>query len=189
MTALSFRIGFLSPFRVATGYAGGGVDNAIDPTDPLPASHLKGLMRATAVRVIGAPTRDNRSLVDEVFGSRRGPAPWHWSNAEPAGPAWSPPQPTARVQIDPTTHAAAHDMLAVSEQTWAPAAVFIVSQVGYIPSDRLPLHHTLLAVAGRGLRSLGGTRRRGLGWVSITCADVDLGEPELTALLAHRSTA
>ena len=61
---LSFQVRFHGPFRVGTGHGREGVDAAIDPDDPLPASHLKGLMRASARKLL-LPAD---SLLDEVFG-------------------------------------------------------------------------------------------------------------------------
>ena len=174
---LTFSIEFLGPFRVSTGYAKPGVDNAVDPADPLPSTSLKGVMRGTARQLLGAAP----PLIDEVFGSARVPSPWSWSNAKPDGTGWSVPQLAARVRIDERTHTAAHDMIGIAEQTWAPTACFTVTQVAHVGAPAL--HRTLLALAACGTRSLGANRRRGLGWVSITCADVSFDDADLTALL------
>ena len=171
MTGLRFRITFATPFRVSSGEAAPGVDATIDPAEPLPASSLKGVMRATALD-LGAKT----SLVDAVFGSPSWPCPWAWSAAA-AVDGWAEPQTASRVALD-EHHAATRDMLALAEQTMAGAAEFTISQQGRCAAphsgrseeDALRAHVALLSVCGQATRSLGAARRRGLGWVQIRCA-------------------
>lgn len=92
------RIEFHGPFRIGTGLAAPGVTGGVDPANLLPASTLKGLMRASATRLL--PERQD--LVEQVFGMRPadppagigdvgrepgaargfdGASPWHWSSA------------------------------------------------------------------------------------------------------------
>ncbi|MGH3902435.1 MAG: RAMP superfamily CRISPR-associated protein [Pseudonocardiaceae bacterium] len=179
---LRFVIDFLSPFRVSTGQAAEGVDATIDRRDPLPATSLKGVMRATAKQLLG----EEAPLVGEVFGDAKLPCRWHWGDAVPTGQSWARPQITARVQIDPTTRTAKHDMLALAEETTAARAEFVITRMG--PVDDVGLHAAVLAIAARGTRSLGAARRRGLGWVSITCPDVTLDRAAIDRVLAGRST-
>ena len=49
---LEFTITFYAPFRVATGVAARGIDAPVDSNHPLPASSLKGVMRAAARDVL-----------------------------------------------------------------------------------------------------------------------------------------
>lgn len=176
MTELRFRIGFASPFRVSSGYGAPGVDATVDPHDPLPASSLKGVMRATAVE-LGIAS----ALLDAVFGSPRRESPWSWSSAVPDG-GWSRPQAVSRVALD-EHHAATADMLVMSEQIAAGAADFAVSLAGRCDPRDLVAHRTLLAVAGQATRSLGGERRRGLGWVQIRCTNYTPTRDDLSFLL------
>lgn len=104
---LRVDITFHGPFRVGTGTAADGVTGGVDPADLLPASTLKGLMRASAARLL--PGRPD--LVEQVFGMRpadpptgpedspRAPraargfdagSPWHWSSAS----VQPPPSPS-----------------------------------------------------------------------------------------------
>lgn len=183
MIELQFRIEFATPFRVSTGHAGTGVDAAIDPTDPLPASSLKGVMRATAV-TLGAST----ALVGEVFGSRRRESPWAWGSARPVNDQWAPPQAITRIALD-QHHSTTRDMLAVVERTHAGAAEFTITQRGACSSgsraeaDALARHRALLLVAAQATRSLGGTRRRGLGWVHIRGLTAQPGPAEVALVL------
>lgn len=175
MSTVEFTITFHSPFRVSTGHAAPGLDAGVDAENPLPASSIKGVMRATAAQLLG-----ENPLVDEVFGSPTQESPWLWHHATGE---WDAPKPAARVSINSTTHAAAHDMLAVHEQIGADTAHFTVTQRHPLDERTLATHRLVLAVAGQATRSLGGGRRRGLGWVTITCDDPKLDDSSAAAFL------
>lgn len=181
MTVLSFTVTFHSTFRVGAAYARDGIHAAIDPADPLPADHLKGVMRAAAAQLLGSP---GHPAISAVFGSPRTTSPWAWSHATPLGqPDWTITR-RHRVTIDGQTHSAVKDHLVLGEQAWAPQGRFAVTRAGVIPGeDGLPetAHTTLLRCAAAGVHGLGGWRRRGLGWVGIasdtapvTAEDIDL---------------
>lgn len=165
MTRLDFTITFHSPFRVSLGQGGNGAHDTVDTRDALPASSLKGVMRATAKTLLG---RDH-SVIGEVFGSDAEPAPWRWTSARPKE-KWHRSAPAARVRIDPDTGAASENMLVFAEQTGADEATFSITRFGFVPSAKLPVHQAVLVVAAQATRSLGAWRRRGSGWVSIRCA-------------------
>lgn len=166
MIELDFDIVFATPFRVSTGHAAAGVDAAVDIADPLPASSLKGVMRATAVD-LGAP----EDLVTAVFGGPARESPWAWSAATPVD-GWARPQAVSRVRLD-EHHSAAPDMLGILERTGATRATFRVVQRGRCATgsepeaDAVARHRALLVVAACATRSLGAGRRRGSGWVHI----------------------
>lgn len=178
---LNVEIMFLSPFRVSTGEAAPGLDATIDPDNPLPATSLKGVMRATAGTLLG----EQAPIVDQVFGSTEHPCPWHWSDAHLLGERVRP-SVTARVKIDSDKHTATRDMLALAEETCAPRAEFQIMATARLKPDQLKLHGIVLAVAARATRSLGAARRRGLGWVSLSCATVALPTSALQAFLEQR---
>lgn len=177
---LSFEVTFLSPFRVSTGEAAPGIDATIDPVHALPATSLKGVMRATAEKLLGAKA----PIIGEVFGSDRHPCLWHWSDACPLG-KWADPVVAARVEID-ETHTAARDMLALAEETYAPRATFRITATARMEPEQLELHGIVLAVAGQATRSLGAARRRGLGWISVSCSTVALTPSVVQRFLASR---
>lgn len=183
MSTVEFEIAFHGPFRVSTGYARAGIDAAIDPENPLPNTSLKGVMRATAMQLLG----EKSSVVQEVFGSGRYESPWRWSHAEPDESGWHMPKAAARLAIDAKTHTASADMLGISEQTSATRARFTVTQRGPLDEGPLRTHRLVLAVAGQATRSLGANRRRGLGWVTITCTNVHLDRTGIDAFLKLRS--
>jgi CRISPR/Cas system CSM-associated protein Csm3 (group 7 of RAMP superfamily) len=155
-------ITFHGPFRVATGSARGGTDETVDLADPLPASSLKGLMRACARELLPGA----RGLVDAVFGTAAEPSPWHW---EPVVFATTPqPHTRARVKIDPVTGTAADGHLMFGEELWATTGRFRVTGPGHwIHPHPEEDHRTVLVCAAAGVKSLGADRRRGLGWVSL----------------------
>jgi CRISPR/Cas system CSM-associated protein Csm3 (group 7 of RAMP superfamily) len=177
---LDFEITFLSPFRVSTGEAAPGLDATIDPVNALPATSLKGVMRATAAQLLGAEA----PIIGEVFGSDQHPCLWHWSNACPLD-KWADPVVAARVKIG-ETHTATRDMLALAEETHAPRATFRITATAWMEPEQRELHGIVLAVAGQATRSLGAARRRGLGWISVSCSTITLAPSALQRFLANR---
>jgi hypothetical protein len=167
MTVLAFTVTFHSPFRVGAAYARDGVAAALDPDDPLPADHLKGVMRAAAGQLLA--NRDHPAIF-EVFGSAESPSPWSWSHATPAGENHWAISGRHRVKIDEDNHSAIKDHLVLAEQAWVPTAWFTVSRVGLIAPAGLSESSqvSLLRCAAAGVHGLGAWRRRGLGWVGIT---------------------
>lgn len=190
MLELTFRIEFAAPFRVSTGHARPGVDATVDLADPLPATSLKGLMRGTLRQLLGDRHTDRGSevhpLVAQVFGSAANTCAWAWTGATPVeGTSWCEPRRAARIMIG-DNHVASDDMLGVAEQTQAGAATFQVSQMGPIDEEHLILHRAVLAISAEATRSLGADRRRGLGWVHITCLTHRPSREDIRLLLAGR---
>jgi hypothetical protein len=166
MMILGFTVVFHSAFRVGSAYARDGVDAALDRHDPLPADHVKGLMRAAAASLPVAA-----ALVDQVFGTPARPSPWAWTSASPDGD-WDFGR-RHRVQIDESTGAASKDRVVLGEQAWAGRARFEVSQVRALDHQAAAAHRLLLRASAAGVHGLGAWRRRGLGWVGL----VPDGEP------------
>lgn len=174
---IKFTIAFHGPFRVGTGIADRGLDDSIDQGEPLPASSVKGAMRAAAELVLGLPP----AVVGSVFGgegSGNG-SPWAWST--PQFQTAPTIRPRARNQIGPDG-VAVDQALALTEHAWADAATFLVEQqrsVRVLPKDE---HIKVLAAAAISVTALGAWRTRGLGAVSIRPVDsaIDLNSVAAT---------
>ena len=126
--AIEFSVAIHSGFRVGAAYGRDGVDLAVDVEDPLPATHLKGIMRASAVELVTlldvAP-----ELFDVVFGSVAMPSSWSWSGARPrAGAEWTV-STRHRVEIDPVAGAARKDHLVRAHRVDTRAATFAVHRL------------------------------------------------------------
>lgn len=178
---LSMQIEFHGPFRVATGRAREGVGITVDRDDLVPAASLKGVMRASARRLLPG----HQDLVNDIFGQpqgtgpRRG-SPWHWGPVQFAGPPDI--EPRARIAIDPETHTARPDFLVRGDEVWARTATFALRQHRQLAEATRDRHVTVLMAAAAGVHSLGADRRRGLGWVTLRPVDPPLDEARLTAL-------
>lgn len=180
---LDFDITFHGPFHVARGQAAGGNDRTVDRKQLLPASSLKGLLRAEAREQLEL----RRSLIDEVFGARR-PSPWVWSDASMTGPGEV--RRSARIRIGDAERGQAEDeFLMIGQQVWATSAVFSVEQWSEIPPERIADHLLVLTAAALSVTALGGARRRGEGWVSISRRGFTWDADSTTSLLELREDA
>ena len=162
MKEAAFRIVFHSWFRVGAAYPRDGVDVTVDHDDPLPATHLKGVMRAEA-RWLAGLGYGNTRLIDAVFGTPSNSSPWRWSLVEPSR-SWKY-DTRQRTAIDDESHTALKDHTVSGELVWAPAATFTLVQQCEV--DDVQAQLTLLRVAGASVHAVGAWRRRGLGTVSV----------------------
>jgi CRISPR/Cas system CSM-associated protein Csm3 (group 7 of RAMP superfamily) len=181
MKAMQVRIDFHGPFRVSTGRAAAGVNDTVDDLDLLPASSLKGVMRASAALLL--PGR--QELLDAVFGAAGRPSPWHWSGA--AVQDVPVVAQRARIAIDPDTGAARRNHLLVAQEVWARSARFSVTRTGPLTAEDERTHLTVLACAAAGVHALGADRRRGLGWVTCTPLDPQVDDELLAQFEDLRS--
>jgi len=140
------------------------MDAVVDVGDPLPASSLKGVMRAAALEVM----RAEGALVSRVFGSEFAESPWVWSSAQPGGGQWPAPSVRARVSIDEQSHTVIEDRLMLAEvlEPTQPAT-FAITNRALVPEKEHDTHVALLRCAAAAVRHIGSQRRRGLGWVKI----------------------
>jgi CRISPR/Cas system CMR subunit Cmr4 (Cas7 group RAMP superfamily) len=186
VVAVKFTIVFHTPFRVATGRAGDGSDSVVDPTMPLPASSLKGVMRAAARDLLGV----SEQWVKLVYGWSQLQSPWSWSDAVlTAGNGQPLVRPRARIQIDPDTGTVAKGALGIADEVLAKTAEFRVDRAGYLTAEHREHHQTILVASARAVTGLGGSRRRGLGWVSIVPLDPPWPAEEDQALTAGTALA
>ncbi len=182
---LLFDISFHGPFHVARGDAVDGLDRSVDRVNPLPASSLKGVMRAAG----SGRLRIAAELVDAVFGSQGTPSPWGWGDAE------FDPEPrfgrVTRIRVTPGSDGAVDDhFLMFGEHVWAERATFTITQIGPVSEEDRTTHELVLRAAALAVSALGGTRRRGEGWVSITArGHTEWTRRDTNALLQLRAGA
>lgn len=186
MTVLEFSVTFHQPFLVRSGDARGGLDAVARQGTPLPASSLKGAMRAACLNVLNAP----ELLVHEIFGQegrtggRVGRGAWAWTDAGPATAftAWS----RARNRIDPDFGVVRPEALTFSEEYWqVHDATFVVEQVLPLEKERAERHTTLLVACAWGVTGLGSWRNRSMGSVTLRPkTQIDELATKLKAVLA-----
>lgn len=184
---MTFAITFHGPFHVGSGSPNEGLDRVLDRENLLPATSLKGLMRAAATERLGIAS----ALVDAVFGAsghgatkRTTGSPWLWTDARLAGVKFDR---TARIEIDDDTGAVSRGFLALGESVWSSGGSFAVRLRTEISPAEFARHRVLLRAAARAVTALGGERRRGEGWVTIT--DSDAWTPEDTQTLVGMRAA
>jgi CRISPR/Cas system CMR subunit Cmr4 (Cas7 group RAMP superfamily) len=178
VVAVRFEIFFHTPFRVSSGQAGDGSDTTVDRAALLPASSLKGVMLSAARDLLMLPV----SQVEAVFGTAWHESPWGWSDAAMTEEASI--RPRARIRIDPGTGTVARGALLVADEVLATRAEFTVDRIGWVPAGQEGVHETILLAAARSVTAVGGDRRRGSGWVTVTPAEPRWSEAHLHAAIA-----
>jgi hypothetical protein len=108
---------------------------------------------------------------DAVYGVAWQQSPWSWSDATPAAGALDPVRVRARIQIDQDTATVVDGALAIAEEFHLRTAEFSITRTGWLEPDLVAAHETVLIASARAVTAIGGDRRRGLGWVSITPTD------------------
>ena len=162
---MKFRIFFHGPFHIFTGEGANGIDHVIDRGHLVEASGLKGVMRHQARVVLGF----NPGWIDEVYGSRSTPCPWHFGS-----PVYeSPPeiQVRHRIAIDDVYDVTKTGALVTEELCWAETADFEIVPMRNLETFRLRRDKTVLLSAAQSVTSIGASRNRGYGWVTIVCVD------------------
>jgi CRISPR/Cas system CSM-associated protein Csm3 (group 7 of RAMP superfamily) len=175
MTGSTVHVTAHGPLRIATGHAGRGLDALVD-RDRVPASSLKGVMRAAAAQLLGLPP----GVVERLFGSPSVPSPWAWTDVDLNSEGVSAHVASrVRVAIDSATGTVREGALMHAEELWIGGdPTFRIEQTGEVAdADQ---DGRLLAAIARAVPSIGASRRRGLGWVSLRPV-LDVTGTELTA--------
>lgn len=160
---LTFRVMFRGPFHVGSGTPAEGLDSTVDHEVPLPGSSLKGLMRAQALNVLQLPA----SVVEAIFGSPECESGWLWSDAAFERAPQS--ERMARLKLADTDDGAAETgFLMLGEHLWASEATFTITPRRALDPAALTRDQLVLRASARSISGLGGSRRRGEGWVSVT---------------------
>lgn len=122
MTELRFTVEFLSPFAVSTGQARDGLDTTVNLEEPLPATALKGLLKAHLRDTLGAPP----AVLTRIFTSGD---TLRWVFGE--GQAQVSVNAWARVKVDDEGRAAERHLM-VGEQAYATTGSFSISGKGRV---------------------------------------------------------
>lgn len=180
---MRFEIVFHTPFRVSSGHAGDGSDTTVDPAALLPASSLKGVMLSAARDLLKFP----RSQVEAVFGTAWHESPWGWSEAAMTEEASI--RPRTRIRIEADTGTVARGALLVADEVLAARAEFSIDRTGWVKAGEEGPHETILLAAARSVTAVGGDRRRGSGWVTVTPVEPQWSGAHLRAAAALAGTA
>lgn len=170
METLTFTVQLHQPFLISSGLSGEGLDAVARADTYLPASSLKGVMRAAATHVLQAPA----DLVGEVFGvggvitrPNRGSA-WAWTNAGPRSAFHAFTR--SRNRLDPGGGVTVAEAMATTEEIWQKPGTeitFLVEQLRALDAPTRRRHTTLLRASAYGVTAVGGWRNRGMGTVTI----------------------
>lgn len=171
---LTLTIDAPGPFAVGTGHPRAGLDDTIRPANPLPASEIKGAMRAAAAMLLGVGRTMSRSLgvMDEIFGAEGRGGAWAWSDAGPADRFLLTKRSRIRVQEQSGT--VQRESLAATEVAWIrPGAppTFTIEQWQPLDDGRLTEHVSVLLASAHAVTAVGSWRNRGMGSVSFRVAD------------------
>jgi CRISPR/Cas system CMR subunit Cmr4 (Cas7 group RAMP superfamily) len=193
MDRLDLDLVLHTPVHVGTGVSRLGVHETVDRRVPVPASSVKGVMRAAAVDLLSpgrepfraspdtAPEPDDEHgragdvaddqppLVRSVFGGRGTASPWHWSDPELVT---SRPdddvEHRTRIRIDPDTGTVLDGALVVTEVVRPGTMRLSVTRRRPVAPTDLPAHRALLVLSALLIDGVGGGRSAGLGWASLT---------------------
>ena len=172
MEKLEFRVTFHTAY-------------AVNQQSMVPGSVLKGLM-LDAARDLGLTSPLLWPKVRAVFGgfARENelagptlPSPWAWSDLQFEQEASL--RNRSRIRVDANTGTVADGAIVQVNEFGGQSlsGVFTVEQIGQVPqlgdSSDLTVkdHLVILEATARTVTGLGGSRRRGLGWVSVTRTD------------------
>lgn len=179
---LTLGLHFRSPYHIrASGAASGVVDGHLlvregpVPRLVLPGSTLKGRLRDHARRLWNARPRglpctgQDGCLLCQIFGvsgSARGRLRFLDAVGERSAESEELERRTS-VALDPVTRTAARGHLFTLEVS-PPDVAFEADIEGRLPAGDAPAGLGLLAAAAAIMRTIGGGKSRGLGWVDVT---------------------
>lgn len=176
MTSIEVTVKLHTPARIATGRAARGLDAVLD-REIIPASSLKGIMRATGREILGL----SEPTLGRLFGTATGQASaWAWSDIEL--PSAAVVGTRVRIPIDPATGVARTGGLLHAEELWVDEPMhFTIQQISAASESDA----CLLAACAMAVKGLGASRRRGLGWVTMTAqiAGRQVGAVEAASLV------
>lgn len=158
---LEIPVKFHTPFRVSTG-TGDQKADVVVLADRIPASSLKGVMRAAAQIRLELP----ELVVLRLFGSAERDCPWGWTDLRLDEAATI--RVRVQVPIDRRTGTARRGALLKAEEIWVNRDQQFAVERTSTRDETTDKDAVLLAACALAVQSLGASRRRGLGWVSMT---------------------
>ncbi|MDN5789581.1 MAG: hypothetical protein L0H25_01755 [Micrococcales bacterium] len=170
MDTAVFSVQLHQPFLVSSGLSGEGLDSRARSAVPLPATSLKGVMRASATHVLGIPGE----LVDAVYGREGkvghpgGSAAWGWTDAGPLGAFefWS----RSRNRLDSQSGGTLAEALTNTEEIWQKPGRdirFAVEPLIALSTQDAEMHRAILQASAYGVTAIGSWRNRGMGAVTM----------------------
>lgn len=179
MYSLKFKVETHAPFFISSGVGAGTLDAVARKDSPLPASSLKGVMRAAATQVLQMPSE----TVEAIFGKEGSAGAWSWTDAGP-----TEDEPTEAFTVGKRSRirlsdagTAQRESLAATEMYWANTKArpsFFVEQAMPIEQGLINGHLAVLIASARAATAVGAWRNRGMGAVTLRCVDVH-GSTEL----------
>ena len=159
------------------------MDNIVDKDEPVSASALRGVMRHQGEHVL----KIDRGVIAEVFGQGQttenaraldDPArpigaracPWHFGTpklVEPETRKLVEPEirKRHRIAIDDSSGTVEDGAMLLHQEVWAKSAEFDIEQRAFIED---PAHHiAVLTACAQCMTSIGASRNRGYGWVTV----------------------
>ena len=187
---ITFTLAMHGPFHVSTGTPDEGMDSPIDLSCPLPATSLKGLLRAEVTERLDIP----QPITDEIFGRAAWSPSQHPQSSAPGAWSWTDalfeevtPTTFTRIRIDASGRTVP-GLLGFGMHAWARGGTFTVEPKVRLDDIVRSRHLLVLRAAARSVSSLGGDRRRGSGWVTMT-DPLPWTAADTASLLALRGTA
>lgn len=168
MYSVKFKVETHAPFFVSSGVGAGTLDAIARENSPLPASSLKGVMRAAATQVLQVPSE----TVDEIFGKEGAAGAWAWTDAGPPDTFKSGKR--SRIRLS-DAGIAQRESLAATEVYWAKTGA---SRPSFFVEQTMPIeqgidgHLAVLIASARAATAVGSWRNRGMGAVTLRCMGV-----------------
>lgn len=177
--ALTFNISFKGPFLIGGAAPGDGFNARPDTDVLIPATSIKGRLRAEATHVLGI----NEELVDDIFGTADNDGKWWFSDVDVDDPVFEIGNRVALDKDNPESGRADDHQLVFFQHCWADTGKFTIEPLVTIAPEEQQKHEAVLEAAARSVTNLGGMRRRGHGWVEILRAGAGDSDDALIKLV------
>ena len=174
MITLTFTVDAGGPFAVGTGQPSGGLDDTVRSQTPLPASEIKGAMRAAACVLldVNRGAAGPGGVLNAIFGAEGSSGAWAWTDAGPEDCFLI--EKRSRTRLSQQTGMVTRESLAATQSAWVAAGkqpTFAIEQLAHLDDGHIKEHVALLVAAAHAVTAVGSWRTRGMGAVSFRPAD------------------